>query len=145
MWLVIGLGLMGYLVGFLAGMTEEQVVKPVITLLFAFVGGSIFVLLAKLTPPDRTLAGKMLSALSICCVIGMVSGVSINQFRWLSPDRSSAQASYSKKNAPYLRSAQTDQADVIDQQMRAGVISRDDAYAKLYNLVHEKPTQDGAH
>src|SRR5580700_2262358 len=64
MWLVVGLGLMGMLVGMLAGISSSAIVQPLIALLFAFVGGSVFVILSKLSGEDRTLAGKMVSALS---------------------------------------------------------------------------------
>lgn len=45
MWLVIGFGGMGTLIGLMLGLTSESAVKSTIALLFAFVGGTVFALL----------------------------------------------------------------------------------------------------
>jgi hypothetical protein len=147
MWLVFGLGLMGYLLGFLAGMTQEAMVQPLVALLFAFLGGSIFVLLAKLTAEDRALAGKMLGALSLFCILGVVTGVVILQHRWLSPHPVIAQDVCSSKDPPpaciYLRSAALTQANIIDQQKRSKLITSDDAYEQLYKIIQDKDIKAG--
>jgi hypothetical protein len=152
MWLVFGLGLMGLLLGFLDGMTSEAIVKPLITLLFAFVGGSVFVLLTKLTPSDRGLAGQMLSSLSLFCVLGVTLGVLTNQHRWLSANPIKAQEEFKLRNDPYLRSDPTSEVAIIDQRKQAKLITSDEAYSELYaaynKLYNEKKgqsAQEGSH
>ncbi|HMH12447.1 MAG TPA: hypothetical protein VK578_05010 [Edaphobacter sp.] len=139
MWLVIGLGCMGYLVGFLCGMTVSPIVQPLVALLFAFVGGSVFVLLSKLTSEDRSLAGRMISALSFCCVLGVASGFFTSRHQLLSPNRV-VDVCLSKDPPPfcYLRSGTVSQANIIDEKKRAKVISTDEAYDELYKLIENQ-------
>lgn len=76
MWIVIGFGTMGALLGMMVGMTSEVgIVKTVVTLLFALIGGAISAFLPKLDERDRILAGRMLTSLSLCCIAGVIGGI----------------------------------------------------------------------
>lgn len=70
MWIVIGFAALGFLIGNLVGLTAHSVVTSVLTLIFAFTGGSIIAFLGKLTLDDRRVAGQAICCLSLCCVLG---------------------------------------------------------------------------
>jgi hypothetical protein len=142
MWLVVGLGLMGLLVGMLAGMSSSIIVQPLIALLFAFVGGSVFAILSKLSGEDRMLAGKMVSALSLCCLIGAISGMVITRHQYLVPAdiRADVVKACLGSNPPpacLLRSSNPGDAAIIDQKKNAGKITADEAYNALRELYQQ--------
>jgi len=149
MWLVIGLGSMGLLVGFLAGMSSSEIVKPIITLLFAFVGGSIFVVLTKLSGEDRNLAGKMLASLSLFCAIGLSVGLIINRHQLFVPAdiREKVAEACLSTNPPAectLRAGTLSQVEIIDQKLHAQPprITIDQAYEQLHSLLQQPQAED---
>ncbi|MCU1253670.1 MAG: hypothetical protein JWQ49_6699 [Edaphobacter sp.] len=149
MWLVFGMGFMGLLVGFLAGMTSSTVVQPLMTLLFAFVGGSIFVLLSKLSKEDRNLAGGMISSLSILCILGLAVGVHVSRGQYLVPAalRSKLVDECLSNNPPpacFLRSSAVSEANLIDADKRSGKITPGEAYDALYKLIKSQDSASGA-
>lgn len=136
MWLVLGFGSLGALLGFMLGLTSESVVKVVIPLLFAFVGGSIFAALDKLSESDRKLAGQCVLALSVSCALGTVGGITTNQYRLLSPHPNEAQTSYEDKDSAYLRKATLKSiADEIDSEKQQGNLTTDQAYETMYKIA----------
>ena len=144
MWLVIGLGLMGMLVGMLAGMSSSVIVQPLIALLFAFVGGSVFAILSKLSAEDRRLAGKMVSSLSFCCLIGVIAGIFITRHQYLVPtdNRQAMVNACLGTNPPpacMLRSSNSDQVAIIDEKKNAGKLTADEAYDALRKLYQQAP------
>jgi hypothetical protein len=148
MWLVAGLGLMGMLVGMLAGMSSSVIVQPLIALLFAFVGGSVFTILSKLSNEDRTLAGKMLTALCACCLAGVLSGMLIVRHQYLVPaelrrDVAKACASSSPPPECMLRSSDPGEAAIIDEKLNAGKINSDKAYEELKALYKQDHPENG--
>ena len=150
MWLIAGLGLMGLLVGFLAGMSSSPIVQPLIALLFTFVGGSIFVLLSKLSTEDRGLAGKMLAGLSVSCLLGVMLGVHTSRGQFLVPAelRSKFVDQCLSKDPPpacFLRSSTVSNANLIDADKRAGRMTAEEAYQALYKLIRDQDTSSGGH
>lgn len=143
MWLVAGLGAMGLLLGALLGLTSEALVGSTIALLFAFVGGSIFALLGKLTENDRRLAGQMLAALSICAIFGLSFGIAANTYRWFSPFPDAAQKTYVHKDDPYIRSKTVSLANEIDAEKQHGSITTDQAYEQMYRLALSQTDSGG--
>jgi hypothetical protein len=148
MWLVFGLGMMGLLVGFVAGMSSSAIVNPLIALLFAFVGGSIFALLSKLSVDDRKLAGKMVIALSSCCLLGVIVGVRTSRGQYLvpAPLRSAFVDQCLSADPPpacFLRSGTASEADLIDADKRSGKLTADEAYDKLNKLIQDGNASSG--
>lgn len=148
MWLVVGLGFMGMLVGMLAGMSRSVIVQPLIALLFAFVGGSVFAILSKLSAEDRGLAGKMVSSLSACCLIGVISGMTIIRHQYLVPAeirQDVAKACMSSNPPPecMLRSSNPGEAAIIDEKKNAGKMSGDQAYDALRKLYQQDHPEIG--
>jgi hypothetical protein len=101
--LVLGFGFLGLLIGNIAGMTSAAISSSLLSLLFAFVGGSILVFLEKLSPETRKLAGQSVAALSICCLVGIYSGIYVSEHRLLSPKDGVATASAAQKDGSGVR------------------------------------------
>ena len=140
MWIAIGFGAMGLLLGNLLGMTSEPVVKYVIGILFTFVGGTVFAFLQRLTEKDRAVAGQAVFALSLGCLIGVYSGVWVNQHRSLSPTTAAGAQPVATPEF-YLRNANLDQANEIDREKQAGVLNSEQAYEKMYRLMQNSQEQ----
>ena len=144
MWLVTGFGTLGLLLGFLLGMTSESLVGSTIALLFAFVGGTVFAVLGKLSDPDRKLAGKIVFALALCCLGGVAVGVAVDHYRLLSPHPSQAQTTYKDKDNPYLRNSTTAiDPDSIDAERVQGILTPDQAYEQMYKLAKSQKAANG--
>jgi hypothetical protein len=163
MWLALGFGAMGLLVGSLVGLTAEAVVMPLIGLLFAFIGTSILAMLHKLSADDRKAAGMAILALSIFCLVGVYSGILATEHQILTPiskrgekaaaKESPAPASESKppaakseadaksvtevKRSPYLylRSDEVEAANAIDILKSQSKITTEEAYERMYRLA----------
>jgi len=67
MWMILGFGALGFLVGNLAGISSAQIVKTLLGMLFAFGGGSIIAFLKGINAHDRKVAGASVFAFCIAC------------------------------------------------------------------------------
>ena len=76
-WMGQGCFLLGIVIGILAGMSVSPIVATVVSLLFAFTGGSIIVLIKGRSAEELRLIGLSVSTLAIGIIIGVVTGVSI--------------------------------------------------------------------
>src|SRR5688500_11854820 len=85
MWLIVAFSMLGLLVGNLVGLSATSVVTPLLGLLFAFAGSSVIAFLHKLTQQDRKVASYAMTALSVACLVGIYSGVLVNEYRLLTP------------------------------------------------------------
>jgi hypothetical protein len=128
MWMILGFGALGLLIGNLIGMTSEGVVGQLISLLFVFVGGSVLAFLHRLSPNDRRLAGGALFSLSVACILGLYAGIWVNEHRTLS--LAGARSTQDK----YVRGAYVSKATVIDS-MKANGLPADEAYKQMYDLA----------
>lgn len=138
MWVVIGLFLLGLLVGNLVGLTAQSVVSSLLSLLFAFIGGSLIALLGKLSPSERGLAGQCIVALSIGCLIGTYGGIAVSENQLLSLRGTHTGASrLTVADRKYLRSEILTPAAAIDLQYRQGLINADEAYRQLSVLLRK--------
>ena len=141
MWIIFGFLALGFLIGNLTGLTSESVVISVLGLLFAFGGGSIIAFIGKLNLEDRQLAGKAILAFSVACLVGVYSGIGICEWQILSPpekahlNASTALPRASIADKKYLRSALIKPMNAIDTQLTMNVISSDEAYKQLFELV----------
>lgn len=159
MWIVIGLAALGFLIGNLVGLTAHSVVTAVLSLVFAFAGGSVIGLLGKVADADRKLAGQGICALSLTCLIGVYSGIAISEWRVLSPRNSRTNIStlnLGKEEAKaegaipmsltnkYLDSDTVSTINSIDLLYRKNVITANEAYEKLYETVHTSSPKTGS-
>jgi hypothetical protein len=151
MWIVIGLAALGFLIGNLVGLTAHSVVTALLSLIFAFTGGSVIALLGKVSPDDRRLAGQAICALSLTCLLGVYSGIAVSEWRVLSPRTQSTTLAETDKGSgkgelgptsivnKYLNSGEASAVESIDFQYRKHAITADDAYEQLYKEIHTAP------
>jgi len=167
MWLILAFSALGLLIGNLVGLSATSIVTPLLGLLFAFGGSSIIAFLHKLSGDDRKAAAQAVLAISLACLVGVYSGVLINQYRVLTPKarRWPVAVSASSKsvrgdesvpsgeksngatgNDPllwtyerYVRSAIGKKADEIDVRYRNHEITSAVAYDSLYAAVQRIP------
>jgi hypothetical protein len=141
MWVIIGLFLLGLLVGNLVGLTATSVVTPLLGLLFAFVGGSVIVMLGKLPSADRRLAGQCIVALALGCLIGTYGGIVVTEYQLLSPKIDHVPATRmtvaDRKAYLYLRSEVMAPAAAIQLQYAQGHITAEEAYGQLRALLQK--------
>lgn len=149
MWLVFAFAMLGLLIGTLVSLTAESVVKPLLGLLFASMGGSVIALLSKLRPEDRKAASQAIAALSIACLIGIYSGIIVTQHRLLSPRSESTGPEGTLKRSEivkdrYLRAAIVKKATAIDIRYKQHQMTLKQAYEELYSLA-SNPTEEDPH
>lgn len=131
MWVVIGFAALGLLIGNLVGLTSESIVAPLISLLFVFIGGSLFAFLHKLSTADRRLAGASLLALSLACLVGTYAGIYVAEYQVLSPANRRAPTAGNK----YVRNATVSRATLINETKdKAGI---NEAFQNMYQLALE--------
>lgn len=147
MWILIAFGALGFLIGNIAGMTASSVSTSLLSLLFAFGGGSVIALIQKLDKEHRKLAAQAIFALSVACFIGLYTGILVSEWQLLSPRNGEQtdspqvlgglerEAIDSRKY--YLRTQMVDPARAIDTQYKTGLLTCEDAYEQLYALVEK--------
>lgn len=74
-WLYIGQALFGLVIGFMVGLSVSPVVSTIIGLMFAFVGGSIIVLIKGRSDDELEVTGKSITAMSLLMMLGLVAGI----------------------------------------------------------------------
>lgn len=136
MWVILGFGALGLLIGHLVGFSATSVVTQLIGVLFVFAGGSLLAFLHKLNRSDRATAGGALMALSLSTVAGIYISILMTEHRWLSPrdTQASPPAIARAVPRPYVRSGAASAAAAIDIRYKANVISLDAAYREMYEL-----------
>jgi hypothetical protein len=133
MWMVLGFGALGFLIGNIVGLSATSVVTQLISFLFALVGGSLLAFLHKLNEKDRRLAGAALLSLSLAAVAGMYLGVLVTEYRLLSPTQNIKAAVEGRSF--YVRSAAMDAATAIDFKKGSGQLSAEEAYSRIFRLA----------
>lgn len=136
--LTLGFGTLGFLIGNLAGLTAESTVSALLSLLFAFAGGSAIGLLHKLDANAQKSAGLMVASLSIMCLTGVYSGIIVTEHQLLTPvERRQYRVDDSIEESKYLRSYLINEAAQIDQLRATNQISVEQAYESLYQLLRQ--------
>ena len=162
MWLIVAFASTGFLVGNLMGMSASSTVPSFLGLLFALFGGSLIVFLHKLTSEDRVVAGKLVFALSLTCLLGVYTGLFVNERELLTPkerrflpvaahvgtfgtsctDREHATAQESgtgdRVQNKYLAAGTLSKIDQIDVEKRFAGLSAEDAYQQLRALAIDR-------
>lgn len=146
MWLIVAFAALGLLIGNLVGLSDTPVVSPLLGLVFAFAGGSVIAFLHKLTESDRKAASQALLALSVSCLIGVYGGVTVNEYRLLTPEdrrwpaidtaRATRDSASALVRAPgYLRSAISRRLDEIDARYQNRELTAVEAYDSLHAAI----------
>lgn len=85
-WFLIGQSFFGVLIGFMVGLSISPVVSTVLGLMFAFIGGSLFVLIKGRSEDELAFIGKSITALSLFIMLGVVIGIITRTNDVLEPD-----------------------------------------------------------
>lgn len=154
MWIPIAFVALGFLIGNIAGLTASSVSTSLLSLLFAFVGGSVIALIQKLDKEHRKLAAQAIFAISVGCFIGLYVGILVSEWQVLSPRNGEQTDSPwasgglergSIASRKYLRTQMIEPANAIDTQYKTGPLTCEEAYEQLYSLVekvHSKVTEN---
>lgn len=134
----------GIMLGLMIGMTSESVVSAFLPLAFTLFGGSLLIFLNTVSATLRPLALWIVFSLSLGIISGVLSGIWISENRVLSPtaDRSAKPAvvtcATETADRKYLRNFTTSDLDIIIQKVDGGVITKEEAYIKILDLVKEQ-------
>jgi len=74
-WLYIGQSFFGFLIGYMVGLSISPIVSTVLGLMFAFIGGSLIVLIKGKSETELEVIGKSITALSSFMLIGIAMGI----------------------------------------------------------------------
>lgn len=85
-WLYIGQSIFGLLIGFMVGLSISPVVGTVLGLMFAFIGGSVILLIKGKTEDELEVIGKCITYLSSFMIVGILIGVTFRANDLLSFD-----------------------------------------------------------
>ena len=78
-WLFKGLSTFGLCVGLYVGLSVSPIVNSVVSLMFAFIGGSIILLIRGRSVEELSIIGKSVFMISIFMIIGSVVGVLVRE------------------------------------------------------------------
>jgi hypothetical protein len=138
-WAGAAFASLGLLTGLLTGLTASSVVVPVLGLIFALLGGSMVVFMEKLTVRQQTVSMKGMFFLAFFCIVGVLGGILISEYRVLTPRKDEtllkAETANSDGFNKYLKSHVVSQVEEIDDKRRNKVISIDDAYKQVLTLI----------
>jgi hypothetical protein len=137
--LVLSAGLLalGLLIGTLTAMSGHSLAQSVIAALFALFGGSLLGFLDKVPIHNQIKVSAGVLAISTGTMIGIYSGLYVNEHELLTPLSARHLAAGADRNK-YLRSAVIDEAKAIDQQYRNELLPAKEAYEKLRALVNQE-------
>jgi hypothetical protein len=123
---------LGFLVGNLTGLSASPLAGIIVPAAFTLVGGSALAFLSKVPERDRPIASGAILLFSIGCLLGVYIGVLVNTQQWLGPRPFVTSSDQDKSHSSsYLRSETLRQSDLIDQRVRGGEFTREQAYQKL--------------
>ncbi len=125
----------GLLIGLLTGMTATSVVSSLLSLLFTFLGGSVLVMLQKLSDEQIRTAYKGVFSLSVGCIVGLFAGLIISERQLLTPFANRAAERREGAVTPkYLKTSIAEKADAINADKETGRLSVEEAYGQLLRL-----------
>jgi hypothetical protein len=142
--LTTGFGALGMLIGTLLAMSAQSLAQAVIAAIFALFGGSLLVLLEKLSERDQIKICGGLLGVALGTLLGLYSGLYINEHQLLTPIRGRQIGNVDPSHPPveprkYLRSDVSDKIDAVDMKYRSKVIGASEAYDELRALINDKP------
>ena len=132
-------GCLGLLVGTLLAFSSQSVVQAVVAALFAFFGGSILAVLGNKTRAEQQAVALGTLVLSVGALVGVYSGILVNEHQLLTPANLrvakatvvGVAASTPKK---YIRAISLQMVTEIDQKLRTGFLTPEQAYDQLYKV-----------
>lgn len=130
---------LGLLIGTLLAMSAQSIVQAVIAALFAMFGGSILVLLEKVSPTNQLKSCVAILAVSLGTLVGVYSGVYVNEHELLTPTSRRVSAFESRRMdtevEKYLKAYVRPKAAAIDEQYTNKMIKAEEAYDRLRKVV----------
>jgi hypothetical protein len=138
-FLAAGFGTFGFVVGLLTGLTQSEIVQPLIAALFALIGGSLVAFIHKLNSLQQRRAGIALTLVAIGLTVGVLSGIVIREHRLLGGTAVAAQEAGSASSEisggvfGYLRSEQNRQCNEVDEARSRNMLSTEKAYEAMYS------------
>lgn len=132
--LAFGFGAFGIVVGLLTGLTQSEIVKPLIAALFVLIGGSLAAFLHKLNNLQQRRSGIALALVSIGLIAGVLSGIVVREHRLLGGGGADATASVGQENSAfgYLRSRQIQRCNEVDEEKQRNGLNVEEAYEAMY-------------
>jgi hypothetical protein len=130
MWLVMGVFAFGFLLGTLIGFSATPVVGTALPLLFTFMGGAAVAGLPRLSDEARATVGTAMLSLGAACVLGLYLSIFVNEHHLLTPAPLRPTTEQQDRRT-YLRNADVDNIAAIDQQVRNGFLTFQQAYERL--------------
>lgn len=128
---------MGLLVGTLVALSAEALVQALIAALFALFGGSLLALLKNVSAIDQLKTSAGVLAISIGTLVGLYSGLYINQHQVLTPTALRASRPTDVVNT-YLRANVIPEATAIETQYQNKELTAEQAYGRLHELIIEQ-------
>jgi hypothetical protein len=124
-------------------MSAHSLAEAVIAALFALFGGSLLAFLQKVPSKDQLTVSAGVLAVSVGTMVGLYSGLYVNEHELLTPPsarvRATSEGSKAAEVSKYLREDIMSPANAIDQQYRSGQITMNEAYEQLRSIVIKKP------
>lgn len=136
-FLALGFGSFGIAIGLLTGLTQSEIVKPLIVAMFALIGGSLVAFLHKLSNTQQGRAGIALALISIGLAVGVLSGIVVREHRLLGGadqvvGEATKNAGQGNRAFSYLRSEQTKRCNEIDEERQRNRLNAEEAYEAMY-------------
>lgn len=131
--LSMGMLALGIVVGTLVAMSATSLAQGVLAALFALFGGSLLGFLKQVRVEDQLKVAAGVLAIAVGTLIGIYSGIYVNEYKLLTPPQLRA----SEQDTKYLRAAELSRANAIDQQYRNHQLQAEEAYAQLRKLIEE--------
>ena len=132
----ISFACLGLLIGNMVGLSADSLVRVVIPALFAFGGGSVLVILRKLSVDEQRMAAVAISTLSIFCLLGVYVGILQAEYRIFTPQSArSVGDTASVTGNKYLLDNNIEKIYVINANYRNKEITAEEAYDQLFEVV----------
>ena len=136
MLFAISYGCLGMLIGNMVGLSADSLVKIVISVVFAFSGGSVLVFLHKLSVDEQRMAAIGITTLSIFCLLGIYIGILQAEYRIFTPQSARSFGELTRSiERKYLRSSEIKNIFIIDTKYRQRQISAEVAYDQLFKVI----------
>jgi len=133
----ISFACLGLLIGNMVGLSADSLVRVLIPALFAFGGGSVLVILRKLSVDEQRMAAVAISTLSIFCLLGVYVGILQAEHRFFTPqsDQSFGDTASSMQSNKYLHDSEIETIYAIDAKYSNKFITAEEAYDQLFKVV----------
>jgi len=115
-------------------MSAQSLSQTVLAAIFALFGGSLLAFFEKLSVNGQTKASVGLLAISLGALVGVYSGVYINEHQLLTPLPLRTKSEPTK----YLRENVLTDINAIDSKYRTGILTAKEAYEQLHAALEKR-------